>query len=68
MSFLGIVRNGHVELPPEAHLPDGTSVRVFVPELEDPADHLEEEAVDGGSPDMAINHDWYASGAPREVE
>ena len=28
MVFKGIVRNGAVELPPEAHLPDGTVVRV----------------------------------------
>lgn len=68
MSFLGIVRNGQVELPPEARLPDGTTVRVVLPELEDPADHLEDEAIGGGAPDMAINHDWYASGAPRKVE
>ena len=28
MVFKGIVKNGRIELPPEANLPDGTEVRV----------------------------------------
>jgi len=68
MSYLGIVRNGKVELPPGTQLPEGTTVRVEVPEEPDPLDRLEELAVDGGPPDMASRVDWYAYGVPPSDE
>jgi len=66
MCFLGIVRNGHVELPPEAKLPDGTQVRVEVPDSGDPMDHLEDLAIDGLPADMASRHDRYIYGVDKQ--
>jgi len=68
MSFMGIVRNGHIELPPEAKLPEGTQVRVEVSDQADPLDHLEDYAVDGGPPDLASRHDWYIYGVDKKVD
>lgn len=62
MCFLGIVRNGRVELPADANLPEGTQVRIEVTEETDPLDHLEELAGDFGPPDLATRHDWYLYG------
>ena len=64
MSYLGIVRNGKVELPPGTQLPEGTTVRVEVPDEPDPLARWEELAVDGGPPDWASRHDWYIYGIP----
>ena len=68
MSFLGIVKNGKIELPPGTQLPEGATVRIEVSDVLDPLDHLEDFAVDGGPPDLASNHDWYAYGAPASDE
>lgn len=68
MSYLGIVRNGKVELPPGTRLPEGATVRVDVPDEPDPLDRWEELAVDGAPPDMASRVDWYAYGVPTSDE
>ncbi len=66
MSYMGIVRNGRVELPPGTELPEGATVRVEVAEDSDPLAHWEELAVDGAPPDMASRVDWYAYGVAPE--
>lgn len=55
MSYIGTVRNGRIELPPDAQLPDGTVVRVerVANDEPDPADCLARFAVDGGPADLA---------------
>jgi hypothetical protein len=73
MIHFGKVSKGTVILPPEAHLPDGTEVRV------EPVVHAKtsrEERVtalrtiaaglDGLPDDLARNHDHYLSGTPRK--
>lgn len=65
MCFLGIVRNGRIELPPDANLPEGTQVRIEVSEEADPLDHLEDLAIDGLPPDFASRHDWYIYGVDK---
>jgi hypothetical protein len=62
MCFLGIVRNGKVELPPEVQLPEGATVRVELPDEPDPMDTIHEHAVEGGPRDLASRCDWYIYG------
>ena len=69
MTYKGIVRNGSVQLPPEANLPDGTEVRV------EPLDNrplmrllegLEGLETDPDTPtDLAAEHDHYLYGTPK---
>src|SRR5687767_12984363 len=72
MSYTGIVENGKVTLPPGAHLPDGTKVRV---EAVDPAsdsstlaDSMKEfiGIFDDLPPDFAKNHDHYIHHRPKK--
>lgn len=71
MTYRGRVRNGLVELPPDANLPDGTEVRVEVirPSTERPDDDpvytIGELAVDTGIPDLSVNLDHYLYGHPK---
>lgn len=62
MCFLGIVRNGKVELPPDVKLPEGATVRVELPDEPDPLDNIERFAVDLGPPDLSSRLDWYLYG------
>ncbi|MGH8247024.1 MAG: hypothetical protein ACREUU_11415 [Gammaproteobacteria bacterium] len=76
MSYTGKVQNGVVVLPPEAHLPEGTEVRVEP--LKKPgrksraADSLSKLLLGfagkakGLPDDMARNHDHYLHGLPRK--
>ena len=75
MVYFGTVRNGKVELGPEAKLPEGVTVRVepvapaaspTTPESDDPLYRLADLAVDGGPPDVASEHDHYAYGTPKQ--
>jgi hypothetical protein len=68
MCYLGIVRNGKIELPPGTELPEGATVRVELSDEPDPLDRLEEFAVDGLPPDWASRHDWYIYGVPDSGE
>lgn len=66
MTYLGIVKNGKIELDPGVELPEGAVVRVEAPEsATDPADGLADEAVDTGIPDLATQHDHYAYGTTK---
>ena len=71
MSYIGTIENGVVVLPPEAHLADGTKVRVepvandeVVPTLEQLLAPVAGKAT-GLPPDMAENHDHYLHGVPK---
>lgn len=68
MTYSGKVKNGVVELPPDANLPEGAEVRVEVIEPsgpaneEDPAYSIGELAVDTGAIDLSVNLDHYLYG------
>ena len=71
MSYTSTVENGVVKLPPEAHWPDGTTVRI---EKVDPGSgrnslthRLRQLAakLDGLPVDLAEQHDHYVHGTPR---
>ena len=71
MSFKGTVMNGVVVLPPEAKLPDGTSVEV-IPEGRQPEDDPFDAAVRKVAKprphwprDYARNLDHYLYGVPK---
>lgn len=66
MCFLGIVRNGRVEVPPGVKLPEGATVRIEIPDEADPMDTIHEHAVEGGPPDLASRCDWYIYGISDE--
>jgi hypothetical protein len=70
MAYIGIVRDGRVELPPEAGFPDGTQVRVErLNGEDDPAYHLDELGVDADLPtDWARQHDHYIYGTPKREQ
>jgi hypothetical protein len=72
MSYTGTIENGVVKLPPEAHWPDGTKVRVeplesgadrrrLVDELRAIAASMPEDL----PPDWAAQHDHYIHGTPK---
>jgi len=72
MVYFGKVKHGKIETDPGVSLPEGAIVRIepvngaaptHVPP--DPFDSLGEDAVDTGIPDLAREHDHYASGAPK---
>jgi hypothetical protein len=66
MTCKGTVRNGKVEFHPGFQLPEGTLVNVEpLDGKPDPADGLADDAVSTGIPDLAAEHDHYASGAPK---
>jgi len=71
MSFIGTVENGVVVLPPQAHLADGTKVRVepvetdvTVPSLEGLLAPVAGKAA-GLPSDLAEQHDDYLHVIPR---
>ncbi len=72
MTFIGTVHNGAIALPPEAHLPEGTSVRIEAVVDENGrkarTDRLRQLAqrVDGLPADLAKNHDHYLYGTPKQ--
>lgn len=72
MSYTGTVENGVVKLPPEAHWPDGTKVRVeplgsladrrrLVDKLRAIADSMPRDL----PTDWATQHDHYIHGTPK---
>lgn len=72
MSYIGTIENGVVVLPPQAHLAEGTKVRVEpvdndegVPTLEEILAPVAGKAA-GLPQDMAENHDHYLHGTPRK--
>ncbi len=71
MTYHGKIRNGVIELPAEANLPEGAEVRVELIEpraaLDEPdaAYLLEELAVETGMPDLSVNLDHYLYGHPQ---
>lgn len=72
MSYLGTIENGVVVLPPEAHLAEGTKVRVetvendeAVPTLEQLLAPLAGQAT-GLPSDLAEQHDHYLHGTSRK--
>ena len=71
MTYQGRVKNGVVELPPDATLPEGAEVRVELIEPgksgndEDQVYSLAELAVDTGVPDLSVNLDHYLYGHPK---
>ncbi len=78
-----IVRRGGLELSEPLEIPDGTAVTVFVERadaaapgetspakstpLEDPLSDVEEWGADGPV-DLSVQHDHYASGAPKRPQ
>jgi hypothetical protein len=68
MTYIGKVKNGTVELPPEAHLPEGASVRVEPITPETLAARLGNlvGAVDDMPSDWAENHDHYVHGTEKK--
>lgn len=68
MTYIGTVKNGLVELPPNAALPDGTTVRVEPVESGAGGDDflLSDLAVDADAPsDLSREHDHYIYGTPK---
>ena len=71
MTYRGKVRNGVVELPSDANLPEGAEVRVEVIESSrvdgerDSAYSIGELAVDTGVPDLSVNLDHWLYGHPK---
>ena len=73
MTFIGKITNGAIVVPPEAHLPDGTEVRVE-PVAPSAAKSRRERAaalrkLAAALPelptDLAKNHDHYLYGTPK---
>lgn len=71
MVYFGRVRDGRLELESSDGLREGDRVRV-VPLQDDaassevdPVYRLGEDAVETGTPDLSIEHDHYAYGAPK---
>lgn len=72
MSYTGTVENGVVRLPPEAHWPDGTQVRVEPLESGSDRRRLVDKlrAIAAKMPrdlpaDWAAQHDHYIHGTPK---
>lgn len=68
MCFLGIVRNGKIEIPSDVNVPEGTTVRIELPEAADPMDDIHKFAVAGGPSDLASRCDWYIYGTSESDE
>lgn len=70
MSYRGIVENGMVKLPPEAHLPDGAEVEIALRVLQPEEDPFLEAALLAAKPrphwprDYVLNHGTYVDGEP----
>lgn len=71
MTYVGKVQNGVVVLPPDAHIPEGTEVRVEPMELTPEDDPLLATLLRLAKPrpelpdDFVVNHGHYVSGEPR---
>jgi len=75
MSITATVENNTIKLPPGVHLPDGTEVSIepTTPPrtTEPPRQTLAERYAEfigiweDGPADLAVEHDHYASGAPK---
>ena len=71
MEYLGTVRNGAIVLDTDAHLQEGTAVRILVLDEADKPPSLAELFQDvagkaAGLPeDLAENHDHYLHGLPK---
>ena len=71
MTYRGTVKDGVVVLPPEAGLPDGTTVEVQPVSPDgsgpDPLDELLHVAgrIEGLPRDLAAQHDHYLHGTPK---
>lgn len=70
MFYTGRVKNGVIELDQPVTFPEGQVVRIEpVPSPKaDPFDTLGEAAIQTGIPDLAEQHDHYASGAPKRAQ
>ena len=68
MAYVGKVTKGAVVLPPEANLPEGTTVRVEPIAPKTLAARLGDliGIVRDMPPDWAENHDHYLHGAPKQ--
>ncbi len=66
--YVGKVRKGKVVLPPEAHLPEGATVRVEPIAPQTLAERLKDVIgiLHGKPPDWAENHDHYIHGTPKK--
>lgn len=72
MTYVGVVQNGVVVLPPHAHLPEGAEVNVEPLELTPDDDPLLAAIVNLAKPrphwpeDYVLNHGYYVSGEPKK--
>ncbi len=70
MSITATVENGVIKLPEGVHWPDGTKVRIEATDAEAMPTLVERLApfvgIWDGPPDVAINHDHYLYGAPKQ--
>jgi hypothetical protein len=73
MTFTGVIQNGVVVLPPDAHLPEGAEVRVEILDVETDIDPFVAAARKVAKPrphwpeDYVLNHGHYISGEPKKV-
>jgi len=71
MTFKGTVSKGTVILPPEANLPDGTSVRIEADDKDSKANSVFarlsvlDGAIQDFPEDFAENHDHYIHGSSK---
>ena len=71
MTYIGKVHNGTVVLPPQAQLPEGTSVRIEPIASESVRKNRTErlrqiaKSLEGLPADLAKNHDHYLYGTPK---
>ena len=70
MSYVGVVKDGMVRLPPEAHLPEGAEVEIALRELPLAGDPFLEAALQLAKlrphwpSDYVTNHGHYVDGEP----
>jgi hypothetical protein len=73
MSFVGVVKNGVVVLPPEAQLADGAEVEIVPRNDASPDDPfwalIDKLAKDRPHwpEDLSLNHGYYTSGEPKRT-
>lgn len=71
MSITATVENGSIKLPDGVHLPEGAKVNIelVAEEASTLADRLAPfiGAWEDGPKDLAINHDHYLYGAPKQM-
>ena len=70
MSITATIENGSIKLPPDVHVPDGTTARIILEEADDKT--LAERYAkligftDQLPEDLAENHDHYLHGHPKK--